>query len=66
MKLSPEVLEFRLLKKTNLTRAEVLLILIGMDIENKPALYEQTKKALIKLKDCFRISSASNCEELSI
>ena len=62
MKLAPEVLAFRLLKKANLTRAEKLLILTGMDFENKPALYEQAKKALIKFKDCFSISSASNCE----
>ena len=62
MKLAPEVLAFRLLKKANLTRAEKLLILTGMDFENKPALYEQAKKALIKFKGCFSISSASNCE----
>ena len=65
MKLAPEVLAFRLLKKANLTRTEKLLILTGMDFENKPALYEQAKKALIKFKDCFSISSASNCEEKS-
>ena len=62
MKLAPEVLAFRLLKKANLTRTEKLLILIGMDFENKPALYEHAKKALIKFKDCFSISSASYCE----
>ena len=33
-----------------------------MDFENKPALYEQAKKALIKFKDCFSISSSSNIE----
>ena len=60
MKLAPEVLAFRLLKKANITRTEKLLILTGMDFENKPALYEQAKKALIKFKDCFSISSASN------
>ena len=65
MKLAPEVLAFRLLKKANLTRTEKLLILTGMDFENKPALYEHAKKALIKFKDCFSISSASNCEEKS-
>ena len=57
MKLAPEVLAFRLLKKANETRAEKILILTGMDFENKPALYEQAKKALIKFKDCFSISS---------
>ena len=62
MKLAPEVLAFRLLKKANITRTEKLLILTGMDFENKPALYEQAKKALIKFKDCFSISSTSNIE----
>ena len=33
-----------------------------MDFENKPALYEQAKKALIKFEDCFSISSSSNIE----
>ena len=47
MKLASEVLAFRLMKKANLTRAEKLLILTGMDFENKPALYEQAKKAMI-------------------
>ena len=46
MKLAPEVLAFRFLKKPNLTRAKKLLILTGMDFENKTALYEQAKKAL--------------------
>ena len=63
MKLAPEVLAFRLLKKANITRTEKLLILTGMDFENKPALYKQAKKALIKFKDCLSISSANNCEE---
>ena len=62
MKLAPEVLAFRLLKKANITRTEKLLILTGMDFENKPALYEQAKAALIKFKDCFSIPRASNCE----
>ena len=57
MQLAPEGLAFRLLKKANLTRAKKSLILTGMDFENKPALYEQAKKALIKFKDCFNISS---------
>ena len=61
MKLAPEVLAFRLLKKANITRTEKLLILTGIDFETKPALYEQAKKALIKFKDCFSISSGSNC-----
>ena len=66
MKLAREVLVFRLLRKANLTRAGKSLILTGMDFENKPALYEQAKKALIKLKDCFSISSASNCVGKSV
>ena len=34
MKLAPEVLAFRLLKKANITRTEKMLILTGMDFEN--------------------------------
>ena len=37
-----------------------------MDFENKPALYEQAKKALIKFKDCISISNASNCVGKSV
>ena len=62
MKLPPEVLVFRLLKKANITRTETLLILTGIDFENKPALYVEVKKTLVKSKDCLSISSASYCE----
>ena len=36
--------------------------LISVVFENMPALHEQTKKALIKLKDLFNISNTSNVE----
>ena len=47
-KLAPEVLAFKILKKANLTIAEKLLILTGMDFQNTPVLFEQAKEALIK------------------
>ena len=67
MKLAPKVvLAFGLLKKANIMRTEKLLIITGMDFENKPALYEQATKILTKFKDCSIVSSDSNCEGKSV
>ena len=50
MKLPPEILAFKLLKRANLTSEEHLLVLTGMDYTDKATLYDQAKKSLRKLK----------------
>ena len=50
MKLPTEILAFRLLRKANITRKENMLILTGINFENKFTLYEEAKKALKKFK----------------
>ena len=46
MTLPPEILAFKLLRKANITKEEKLLVLTGVNYENKTTLYEEAKKSL--------------------
>ena len=48
--LPSEILAFVLLRKANITREEKLLVLTGMNFENKSTLYEDAKKSLKKFQ----------------
>ncbi|KAL5015623.1 hypothetical protein ScPMuIL_007293, partial [Solemya velum] len=50
MKLPSEILAFKLLRKANITKEEKMLVLTGMNYENKNTLYEEAKKSLKKFK----------------
>lgn len=50
MKLPSPVLAFKLLKKANISKAEKMLVLSGMNYEQKSNLYEQAKASLLKFK----------------
>lgn len=50
MVLPSEILAFKLLRKANLSKQEKLLVLTGMDYENRDGLYEQAQKSLKKFK----------------
>jgi hypothetical protein len=50
MKLPPAILAFMLLKKSNITKSEKMLVLTGMDYGKKDQLYEQAKQSLLKFK----------------
>ena len=50
MTLPSEILAFKLLKKANITKEERLLILTGMNYEQKSTLYEEAKSSLKKFK----------------
>ena len=49
MTLPPEILAFKLLRKANITKEEKLLVLTGLNYDNKKALYEEAKKSLKKI-----------------
>ena len=51
MKLPSEILAFKLLKKANITKEEKLLVLTGMNYEQKSTLYEEAKSSLKKFKE---------------
>ena len=51
MTLPIEILAFKLLRKANITKKEKLLVLTGMNYDNKETLYEEAKKSLKKFKD---------------
>ena len=50
MTLPAEILAFKLLRKANITKEEKLLVLTGMNYDNKETLYEEAKKSLKKFK----------------
>ena len=54
MPLPSEILAFKLLKKANISKEEKLLVLTGMNFDNKASLYEEAKASLKKFKgdDC--------------
>ena len=57
MKLFPKVLALRLLKKANITRKEKLLILTGLNFEDKSSLYQQAKQSLTRFHDYLEVSN---------
>ena len=57
MTLSSEILAFRLIKRANITREEKLLVLTGMNYENRTSLYEEAVKPLKKFKGAISIES---------
>lgn len=50
MKLPPEILAFKLLKRSQISKEERMIVLTGMNFENKETLYEEAKKSLKKFK----------------
>lgn len=50
MKLPSEILAFKLIRKANITKEEKLLVLTGMNYENRDTLYEEAKTSLKKFK----------------
>lgn len=60
MILPPEILPFKLLRKANITKEEKLLVLTGMNYENKITLYEEAKKSLKKFKGDSDSSSSNS------
>ena len=50
MTLPPEILAFKLLRKANISKEEKLLVLTGMNYDNKKTLYDEAKKSLKKFK----------------
>ena len=54
IKVPPEILAFKLLRKAKITREEHSIILTGMNFENRATLYDDAKKALKKFKGSCR------------
>ena len=66
MKLPPEILAFKLLRRANISKEEKMLVLTGMNYDNKLTLYEEAKKSLKKFKgdicsDSNSTSSTTTC-----
>lgn len=65
MTLPSEILAFKLLKKANITKEERLLVLTGMNYDNKSMLYEQAKASLKKFKGDERVGLKNLVSNLS-
>ena len=50
MTLPSEILAFKLLKKANITKEEKMLVLTGINHENRKTLFEEAKQSLKKFK----------------
>lgn len=50
MKLPHEILAFKLLRKAKITKEEKMIVLTGMNFENRITLYEEAKRSLKKFK----------------
>ena len=48
MKLPSEILAFKLIRRANISRVEKMLVLTGMNFNNKDSLYEEAKQSLKK------------------
>ena len=59
MTLPSEILAFKLIRKANITKEEKLLVLTGMNYDNKGTLYEEAKKSLKKFKGGDSVCSAT-------
>ena len=64
MTLPAEVLAFKLLRKANITKEEKLLVLTGMNYDNKKTLYEEAQKSLKKFKGDRESNSSSGAFKL--
>ena len=58
MKLPPEILAFKLLRKANISKEMRILVLTGINYSNKEKLYEQTKASLRKFLGNLMVDSA--------
>lgn len=50
MKLPPEILAFKLLRRSQISKEERMIVLTGMNFENKETLYEEAKKIPKKIQ----------------
>ena len=61
--LPPQILAFSLLKKSNISEEECLLVMSGMNYEQIETLYEQAKKSLRKFKGDSRVRGSTAGDE---
>lgn len=57
MKLPTEILAFKLLRKANISKEEKILVLTGMNYDDKDTLYEEAKRSLKNFKKLLRVLS---------
>ena len=66
MTLPSEILAFKLLRKANIRKKEITLVLTGMNYFNKETLYDEAKKLLKKFKGDIAEGSANSSTSIKL
>ena len=66
MTLPSEILAFKLLRKANIRKEEIMLVLTGMNYSNKETLYDEAKQSLKKFKGDIAEGSANSSTSIKL
>ena len=66
MTLPSEILAFKLLRKANISKEEIMLVLTGMNYSNKETLYDEDKQSLKKFKGDIAEGSANSSSSIKL
>ena len=66
MALPSEILAFKLLRKANISKEEIILVLTGMNYSNKETLYDEAKQSLKKFKVDIAEGSAISSSSIKL
>ena len=66
MTLPSEILAFKLLRKANISKEEIMLVLTGMNYSNKETLYDEAKQSLKKFKGDKAEGSANSSTSIKL
>ena len=66
MTLPSETLAFKLLRKANISKEEIMLVLTGMNYSNKETLYDEAKQSLKKFKGDIAEGSANSSSSIKL
>ena len=66
MTLPSEILAFKLLRKANISKEEIMLVLTGMIYSNRATLYDEAKQSLKKFKGDIAEGSANSSSSIKL
>ena len=66
MTLPSEILAFKLLRKANISKEEIMLVLTGMNYSNKETLYDEAKQSLKKFKGDIAEGSTNSSTSIKL
>ena len=66
MTLPSEILAFKLLRKANISKEEIMLVLTGMNYSNKETLYDEAKQSLKQFKGDIAEGSTNSSTSIKL